>query len=93
MRYHREHLDARASPIRARITEREMEMRGPRGAYTPRVSVSKERVRYALDDFEFQRRSNLMQIAELSGDNAVPREEVFPRFALAFPGAFTYGVF
>lgn len=29
-----------------------------------------------------------MQIAELSGDNAVPREEVFPRFALASSGSF-----
>lgn len=46
------------------------------------------RVRYVLDDFKFHRCRNLMQIAELSGDNVVPREEVSARFALASSGAF-----
>lgn len=89
--YRGEHLDVHAGfvslPIRTRITG---EINGVWGAFCIPVCVCVARVngvRYVLDDFEFHWCSNLMQIAELSGDNVVPRK-VFARFTLASSGAF-----
>lgn len=67
------------------------EINGGAGCFCILVCVCVTRVngvRYVLDDFKFHWCSNLMQIAELSGDNVVPREEVSARSALASSGAF-----
>lgn len=89
--YREEHLDVHARlvsvPIRVRITGKEMVARDAfASSYVSASHVNG--MRYVLDDFKFHWCSNLMQIAELSGDNVVPREKVSARSALACSAAF-----